>query len=400
MEVLRTKYLDILKEEKDSNFIKILTGIRRVGKSTILDQFKQTFLNNENIIELNFNEAENVEKYNWKALLTYIRSQSKPNVTNYVFLDEIQEIKEFEKTIISLFEDKKVKYDIFITGSNSRMFSTELVTLFTGRTMEIQVLPFSYKEIVESTLIDKSTDNFNTYLLQGGIGLVISSYNNFSRLKKLLEIVLVGCIEKDIKIRHRIKYIQNIRAIAEYLYNHIGRNISALNLENYLKSNKETKISANTIWNYFNWLTDAFLFYKVRYFNLKGKSILSTKTKYYASDLGLLTIGTNDALSFNLGYRLENAVFLKLIEEGYQVYTGQDRYGNEIDFVIKKNNVIKYIQVCDKLNDDNFFRESWSLLNMHDGNEKIIITLSIEVSDTKGIKMVQMEDFLLDKVKV
>jgi predicted AAA+ superfamily ATPase len=127
------------------------------------------------------------------------------------------------------------------------MFSTELVTLFTGRTMEIQVLPFSYKEIVESTLIDKSTDNFNTYLLQGGIGLVISSYNNFSRLKKLLEIVLVGCIEKDIKIRHRIKYIQNIRAIAEYLYNHIGRNISALNLENYLKSNKETKISANTI---------------------------------------------------------------------------------------------------------------------------------------------------------
>jgi predicted AAA+ superfamily ATPase len=147
-------------------------------------------------------------------------------------------------------------------------------------------------------------------------------------------------------------------------------------------------------------LTESYLFYKVNYYNLKGKSILNSKIKYYATDLGILTILTTGDINFNYGYRLENAVLLKLLEEGYEVYTGKDRHDNEIDFVVKKDNTLKYIQVCKILNDENFERESRSLLNMKDGYEKIILTTEISVSETKGIRIIHIESYLLNEVKI
>jgi predicted AAA+ superfamily ATPase len=163
--------------------------------------------------------------------------------------DEIQEINDFEKTIITLFEHKKFKYDIYITGSNSKMFSSELVSLFTGRTSEIEVFPFSYNEILNG--VSNNKIDFEQYLLKGGLGIIVPMYTDDIRVTSTLEKVYNGLIKKDVKNRHTIKYYDGIEKISEYLFHHVGRNVSANNLENYLKSNKEAKITKKTLLNYF-----------------------------------------------------------------------------------------------------------------------------------------------------
>lgn len=397
MEIKRNKYLQWLESEKGPEFIKVLTGIRRVGKTTIMSQFKDT-ISGVNIIQLDFNDQRVAKRFSWESLINYVESKSKFNEINYLFFDEIQEIKHFEKALITLYSHRRFTYDIYITGSNSKMFSRELATLFTGRTKEIQVLPISYGEIVLNLYHNKSSyASLKAYLLQGGLGLTIKNYMNFSHVMSDLKTVYTGTIEKDIKSRHKIWYDDNLEKIYRYVFRHIGKNISSTNIENYLKSNKEIKMQKKTILNYFRWLEQAYLLYKVRYYDINGKGELRSKGKYYATDLGLFTLNTTIDIKKDYGVRLENSILLRLLEEGYDVYTGKDRYNHEIDFIVTKNNTIKYIQVCAELNDDNFERETRSLLCIKDSYEKIIITLECNVSDLKGIRLVDLKDYLLEK---
>jgi predicted AAA+ superfamily ATPase len=187
-------------------------------------------------------------------LLNEIESKANAFKTNYVFLDEIQEIKDFEKCIITLFEHQNLKFDIYLTGSNSHMFSSELITLFTGRTYELTLFPFSFKEIIENNIINSEWElnkKFEYYIMHGGMGIIIDRYNNSEKVFEILKSVYDSIFTKDLMNRHHIKNIDSITKIAKFIFNHIGRNISANNLENYLVSNKEIKISKVTILNYF-----------------------------------------------------------------------------------------------------------------------------------------------------
>jgi predicted AAA+ superfamily ATPase len=310
----RDKYLILLNEEKNSNFIKVLTGIRRVGKSTLLNQFKET-CQNDNIIEFDFNEL-NQCVYTYETLHDEIIKRTIENKTNVVILDEIQEIENFEKCIISLYSNKKYKYDIYITGSNSHMFSAELVTLFTGRTMEYVVFPFSFKEINEYIFQNtNAVKQYEYYLMHGGLGAIVDSYLKSDRCYKILENVFNTILKKDLVDRYNIRNTDGFEKITKYVFNHIGRNISASNLEHFLVSNKEIKVTKNTLLKYFDYLNKTFLTYRINYFDIKGKKILQTKFKYYATDLGILTINTNTDETYNLGYRLENLVLINLLEQ-------------------------------------------------------------------------------------
>jgi predicted AAA+ superfamily ATPase len=239
------------------------------------------------------------------------------NKINYVFLDEIQEIKDFEKCVITLFEHKTLKFDIYITGSNSHMFSSELITLFTGRVKEIITFPFSFKEINQNFLPKENSlnENFKRYIMLGGLGIILNTYNNKDECYDIIETVYNSILKKDLINRHKIKHLNNIEKISKFIFNHIGKNLSINNIENFLISNKEIKINNKTLLNYLKYLEEVYLITKVNFYDTVGKKILLTKAKYYAADLGILSVNTKTDISYNYGYRLENLVLLKLLEE-------------------------------------------------------------------------------------
>jgi predicted AAA+ superfamily ATPase len=254
IEIKRTYYLDKILKLKDKPFIKVLTGIRRSGKLTILNQYK-TILKNEfhisadQIFSYDFNDYEHNSKYNWKTLLEEIIKKSVKNTTNYIFLDEIQEIDKFEKTLISLFESKNINFDIYIAGSNSKMFSTELATLLTGRTYEIFICPITFDELNNC---ERYTINLRDYLIYGGLGILMPIFDETILKQETLKNVLQDTITKDICVRHKLHYSEDILKIIRFSFKNIGRVISAANIENFLISNKETKITSKTIINYLN----------------------------------------------------------------------------------------------------------------------------------------------------
>ncbi|MDR2568597.1 MAG: ATP-binding protein [Mycoplasmataceae bacterium] len=396
MEIFREYYINWLTTQKNNNSIKVLTGVRRVGKSTILEQFKQT-LKNEHIIEFNFNDP-NFSELTAVELYNIILEKSLHQRINYVLLDEVQEIKNFEKCIVGLFENKNIKFDIYITGSNSHMFSSELATLMTGRTSEIQVFPLTFEELNTS----KFKVNLLSYLKYGGLGIICNLYENEAELKKWLKKVFSDSILRDIKTRHKIKNIESFNNIINYVFNHIGKQISASNLENYLKTNKETVVSKDTIIKYFDWLTQVFLLYKVKYYDVVGKKKLLLKNKYYATDLGLLSVNISYDLNFLRGMRLENLVLLQLLFLGYEVYTYENTVNKqEIDFICEKDDDFVYIQVCDNLNEENYLRESRSLLSVKNNFKKVIICNEISLPKNKdGITIILLSDWLLNKISL
>jgi predicted AAA+ superfamily ATPase len=255
MEILRTEYLNKLELWKDRHFIKILTGIRRSGKSTILKQFQELLTNkygiaSKNIRTYDFNNSL-LLKFNWKTLIEEIISKSSKKHMNYIFLDEIQEIKEFEKCVITLFESKEYKFDIYITGSNSKMFSSKLATLFTGRNAPINVYPIPFKSFNEK-IFDKLSDThkLNEYMKYGGLGIIIPSFDNKEVIEQTLRWVFNDTINKDVKKRHKIQNSDGFDKLMNYIYEHIGRQINMKKIEQYLKSSKEPLLTDKTVLNY------------------------------------------------------------------------------------------------------------------------------------------------------
>lgn len=405
--VKRKEYLNKLIEWKDEQVIKVVTGIRRCGKSTLLMQYQDYLRENgvldEQIISLNFEELENETLLDYKVLYSYIKERLCKDRMTYIFLDEIQNVSSFEKAIDSLYV--KDNTDVYITGSNSYLLSGELATLLTGRYVEISMLPLSFVEYKE--LSNESEENaFSEYMRYGGMPYVASMSKTEEKVNTYIEGIYNTVVVKDIEDRQKrretdpdkrkINDIALLKTIAKYLSSVVGSPVSVKNVTDYLISNGR-RISPNTVDDYMDALAESYIFYPAERFDIVGKEILKSNKKWYIVDLGI----RNHILprkNYDLGFSIENIVYFELLRRGYKINIG--KYANsEVDFVAQKNGVLTYFQVtADMTNESTFEREITPLKNIKDNYEKIVLTLDkFSVGNYEGIKVINLIDWLLEK---
>lgn len=399
--VIRKQYLNRLIEAKDTEFIKVITGVRRSGKSTLLLMFKDHLLNNnvkeENIIHINFESARYDEIKNYKDLYNYVKSKLSKG-KNYILLDEVQNIDSWEKTVNSINVDFNV--DIYITGSNAYLLSSELATLLSGRYIEIKMYPLSFKEFLEFNNYDmtKIEDKFNEYLKYGGLPAITHIKDKPDLIMTYLNDIYNTIVKKDVLERNKINDIALLENIIRYISSNIGSQISANKISDYLNSNKIVeKSNHQTVDNYLKMLENAFIVYKAERSDIKSKNILKTLGKYYIADTGLRNI----ILGFrniDEGHLLKNVIYLELLRRGYKVSIGKT-LDYEVDFVAENVNEKKYYQVSQTIKDEKVkMRELRSLKSISDNYEKTILTMDKTINnDYNGIKVVNIIDFLLEK---
>lgn len=395
----RKEYLDFLKKLKDKNIIKVVTGIRRCGKSTLFELYKkyllETGVDKSQIISLNFENPKNMIFNNWKELYTYIEDKLLPDKMNYIFLDEIQVISNFEKTVDGLFIKKNV--DLYITGSNSYMLSGELATYLTGRYMQIHMLPLSFKEYLNYYGNDNELKKYDTYIQNGGFPYLLNLNQDKELIRNYLDGIYNTVLMKDVISRNNIKDTMMLESIIKFIFDNIGQLVSTNKISNTLNSNNRRN-SVNTVESYLSNLIDSYIIYKISRYDIKGKEYLKTGDKYYVCDLGLrnyLLGGVKD-----YGSILENIIFLELKRRGYEIYIG--KYDDEgVDFVIKNNDGIKYIQVALSVRDENTLkRELTPLKNIKDNYPKYLITLDYDTNDFDGIRQISAIDFLTGRTNL
>ena len=405
--VQRKEYLEKLIEWKDDDVIKVVTGIRRCGKSTLLMQYqdylKSIGIEENQIIAVNFEELEYEELCDYKKLYAYIKDRLIADKITYIFLDEIQKVPSFEKVVDSLYV--KPNIDIYITGSNAYMLSGDLATLLTGRYVEISMLPLSFSEYMELSDKDKESA-FADYIKYGGLPFVATMDRTDDKVDTYLEGIYNTVIVKDIEDRQKrqesnsdkrkINDIPLLKTIAKYLSSVIGSPVSLRGITNYLVSSGR-KISANTVSNYVDALIESFIFYPAERFDIVGKQLLKANKKYYMVDLGI----RNHILPrkyYDLGFSVENIVFFELLRRGCKVTIGKYQE-NEVDFVAEKRGEFTYIQVtADMVSESTFDREMKPLYAIQDNYEKIVLTLDkLTVGNYDGIKVVNVIDWLLNK---
>ena len=397
--VIREKYLKRMIDAKDTEFIKVITGVRRSGKSTLLLMFKDYLVHHhvkeENIIYINFESAMYDDIKNYKDLYQYIQKRIKDSKV-YLLLDEVQNVEAWEKAINSFKVDFDI--DIYITGSNAYLLSSELSTLLSGRYIEIKVYPLSFKEYLVFNQYDNQNieDKFYEYLRYGGLPAITLIKNNDELVLSYLNDIYNTIVKKDIIDRNNIKDSALLENIIKYLVTNIGSPISANKISDYLNSNKIVeKSNHQTIDNYLNMLEKSFIMYKADRTDIRSKSLLKTLGKYYISDTGIRNI----ILGFrniDEGHLLENVVYLELLRRGYRVNIGKTN-DYEVDFVAENPNDIKYFQVTKTLlNDEVKEREIRSLESINDNYEKIILTMDKPISrDYNGIKVMNIIEWLL-----
>lgn len=405
--VQRKEYLEKLIEWKDDDVIKVVTGIRRCGKSTLLMQYqdylKSIGIEENQIIAVNFEELEYEELCDYKKLYAYIKDRLVADKITYIFLDEIQKVPSFEKVVDSLYV--KPNIDIYITGSNAYMLSGDLATLLTGRYVEISMLPLSFSEYMQLSDKDKESA-FADYIKYGGLPFVATMDRTDDKVDTYLEGIYNTVIVKDIEDRQKrqesnsdkrkINDIPLLKTIAKYLSSVIGSPVSLRGITNYLVSSGR-KISANTVSNYVDALIESFIFYPAERFDIVGKQLLKANKKYYMVDLGI----RNHILPrkyYDLGFSVENIVFFELLRRGCKVTIGKYQE-NEVDFVVEKRGEFTYIQVtADMVSESTFDREMKPLYAIQDNYEKIVLTLDkLTVGNYDGIKVVNVIDWLLNK---
>ena len=392
----RKQYLDKMIGVIGTPDIKVLTGVRRSGKSKLLEAFKsyvQENIPNANIIHINFNlsKYDNLKEY--EALNEHIESNYAEDKENFVLIDEIQMCNGFELCINNLHATEK--YDIYITGSNAFLLSSDLATLFTGRTFEIKVYPFSFTEYVQYfNLTDKYTA-FDRYMLEGGMSgsyLYKEQEDKFDYIENVFDTLIL----RDIRQKYNIKNPALMDRISQFLMDNVSNLTSARSITDTLASNKD-KINHKTVGNYLQYLCNAFAFYKVRRYDIKGKKYLTTNDKYYLSDhtFRYAKLGTKN---LDTGRVIENIVAMELLRRGYEVYAGV-LYKKEIDFVALKRSEKIYIQVSDNISlPETFKREVESLLKIKDAYPKMVIARTRNPEyQYEGVKIVDVADWLLDK---
>lgn len=371
MKLIKREYLQDLIELVGTPDIKVITGVRRSGKSKLLEMFKRYIIENienYNIIDINFNLVKFDNLRDYMALNNYIEENYIEGKINFVLIDEVQMCKDFERTINSIHAEEK--YDIYITGSNAFLLSSDLATLFTGRTYEIQIYPFSFKEFMQYFNCDNAQEAFDKYMFEGGMS---GSYIYDDDKKKLNYIneVYNALIIRDIQQKYNIQNIGLMDSLTEFMMDNISNLTSYRKIANKLN---ESNINTNdkTVANYIKYLCDAFAFYKIRRYDIQGKRYLSSVDKYYLVDtiFKYAKLGTKN---INYGRVYENIVAIELLRRGYEVYVGE-LYNSEVDFVAMKRNEKLYIQVSDNISDDKTFeREVRPLLKIKDAYPKILI---------------------------
>lgn len=398
--VIRENYLKKMIDAKDTDFIKVITGVRRSGKSTLLLMFKNYLLENgvkmENIIHINFESVEHESLKDYMDLYKYVKGTIK-NEKVYLLLDEVQNVKSWEKAINSFRVDFDI--DIYITGSNAYLLSSELSTLLSGRYIEIKMYPLSFKEFLVFNHYDETNldEKFNEYLKYGGLPAITLIKGNDELILSYLNDIYNTIVKKDIIDRNNIKDVALLENIIKYLFSNVGSPISSNKISDYLNSNKIVqKSNHQTIDNYLNMLEKSYIIYKADRTDVRSKSLLKTLGKYYVSDIGLRNI----ILGFrniNEGHLLENVVYLELLRRGYKVNIG--KVGDyEVDFVAENPHTIKYFQVTQTLNDELVReRELRSLESISDNYEKIILSMDKTINDDyNGIKVKNIISWLLD----
>lgn len=374
MKTIKRKYLQDIIDVMGTPDIKVITGVRRSGKSELLHMFIE-YVNendaNSNIIYIDYNLDKFNELKQYKELISYVSEKYNKDKNNYILIDEVQMCDDFEKAINNFHAEGK--YDIYITGSNAFLLSSDLATLFTGRTYSIEVYPFSYKEFLEYYNLKDVNDSFDRYVLEGGFsGSYL--YKEIDKKYNYIKNVYKTMIVRDIVERNKIQNIPLLDSISDFLIDNISRLTSYRSLTDTLNSNK-LDINDKTVGTYIKYLCEAFAFYKIKRYDVQGKKYLVTQDKYYLSDHAV-KFAIQGTKNMNYGSIYENIVAMELLRRGYEVYVGI-LYDKEIDFVAMKRNEKIYIQVSDNIGNDfendTFKREVNPLLQIKDAYPKMII---------------------------
>ena len=398
--ILRTSYFNQLLQLRDQDLIKVVTGIRRCGKSTLLHAFKQHLVTDgvaaDAICFLNFEERENAHFQSWEQVYDFIIDNLSAAAKRYVFLDEVQLIPQFEKLVDALYVKKDI--DLYITGSNAYLLSSELSTMLSGRYIAINLHPFSFAEYV--TAFPELSDmgklfrqymNGSCFPESVTLSKVAPEQENIY-LQSLYDTVVV----KDIVQRQKLRKFDTLQRVLNFVFDSVGSVVSPNNIADTLRKNTREPLSHNTILKYLRYFSESYLIYPVRLFNIKGKRLLASNYKYYVVDLGLKNILHTNAPTIDLGHKLENVVYFELLRRGGTVYAGRTDNG-EVDFVVQHYDGTRaYYQVAYTANDEKTLkRELSSLRNIRDSYPKYLLTLDYETSNIDGIQRVHVIDWLL-----
>ena len=400
MKIERKEYLEKLIALKDKHLIKIITGVRRCGKSTLFEIYQNYLLAHgvleEQIISINFEDYDYEALKEPKILYDYIKDRLTNDKKMYIFLDEIQNVKDFHKVVDSLFINKNV--DLYITGSNAYLLSSEIATLISGRYIEIKMLPLSFKEYVSSSGNELDLANkYRKYIEFSSFPYVLELDENNDIIKDYLEGLLNTIVLKDVVQRNKISDILVFKSVLRFIFDNIGSQLSSKKIADTLTASGR-KVDSKTVEKYLRALMECYVIYQASRYNIKGKEYLKTLDKYYVVDIGLRysLLGTSFRDS---GHILENVVYLELLRRGQEVYIGKIN-DLEVDFVAMSKNNMTYIQVAASIRGEKTLeRELIPLEKIDDSYPKYILTLDdVPEANHKGIKIVNALDWLLGKV--
>ncbi len=395
----RDDYLNFLIQSKDKQIIKVISGIRRCGKSTLFEIYKEYLLNNgtkqNQIISINFEDMDYEELQDYHKLYKYIKDKLLTDKMNYIFLDEIQHVQSFEKAVDSLFIKKNV--DLYITGSNAYFMSGELATFLSGRYIELRMLPLSFSEYcIGNTDNIPVSEKYKLYIENSSFPYVLNYNNNEKEIHDYLSGIYNTVLLKDIVARYSISDVMMLESVTRFVFDNIGSQLSTTKIANTMTS-AGRKNDPKTVEKYLKALLDSMMIYQAKRYNIKGKQYLKTLEKYYVVDIGLryMLLGKR---STDVGHILENVIYLELIRRGYDVYVGQSGDA-EVDFVAMNSDGITYFQVSASVRDEKTLeRELASLKKINDNYPKYILTLDNDpIADYDGIKRINALDWLLKR---
>jgi predicted AAA+ superfamily ATPase len=400
--IIREKYLQQIKPLIDKPFIKVLTGIHRCGKSVILSQLidllRASGISESNIIYYNFESLAYIDVDDYLKLYTDIKSKMSDNKRYYILLDEIQEVKQWKKAVNSLLADSNV--DLYITGSNSKLLSSELSTYIAGRFVEFEISTLSFTEYILfkekrlSQKVENIYDEFLLYIRLGGFPSIHIADYDLDTVYKIVYDIYSSVILRDTVQRYNIRNIELLERLVKFIFENIGNRFSAKNIADYFKS-QQRNIDLNTIYNYLNALEGAFIIHRVARYDIKGKEVLQTNEKYFVSDVSLIysVLGYRDRFISGI---LENIVLLELKRRGYIVYVGKSE-DNEVDFIAEKKNEKIYIQVTYKMYEEKTIEREFGVFkSINDNYPKYVVSMDEFWKDNfNGIKHIHLADFLL-----
>lgn len=398
MMIQRDEYLKFLLEWKDQQIIKVISGIRRCGKSTLFELFREKLLQDgvdeKQIIDINFEDADNTELCDYKKLHDHIKGRMLPDKMNYIFLDEIQHVDQFQKAVDSLFIKKNA--DVYITGSNAYFMSGELATLLSGRYVELKMLPLSFKEYVSAFDGSKSLEDlYNSYLYNSSFPYTVGMTNR-RNIHAYLEGIFNTIVLNDIVQRKNVQNPLMLKSVIKFMFDNIGNPCTAKKISDTMTS-QGRKVSNHTVETYLEGLTDSLLMYRVSRYDIKGKDYLQLLDKYYIADIGLryYLLGLN---STDRGHILENVVYLELVRRGYTVYVGKNGSA-EVDFVVQDyDGNTEYYQVSWSVREESTLKRELSALeSIQDHNPKYILTMDNDPPISyNGIRQINVLKWLME----